>query len=116
MFQIHLREAPGDIMVFLPGQDDIESLQAMLERKAKLLPKKALGLKVCPLFAALPPSQQLAAFAPAPTGTRRNTTESNTQSWGWQLGALPVGFGVGVGGVRCVSRWRELASEFGCGG
>lgn len=33
-------------MVFLPGQDDIESLQSLLERKAKLLPTTALGLKV----------------------------------------------------------------------
>ena len=29
--QIHSSEAPGGVLVFLPGQEDIESLQALLE-------------------------------------------------------------------------------------
>ncbi|CBZ55512.1 putative pre-mRNA splicing factor RNA helicase [Neospora caninum Liverpool] len=41
VLQIHTRYPPGDILVFLPGQEDIESLQSLLEGKRDLL-RKAL--------------------------------------------------------------------------
>lgn len=110
MAQIHLKEAPGDIMVFLPGQDDIESLQALLMRKAKLLPSTALGLKVCPLFAALPPSQQLEAFAPAPDGSY--DANSLPPALPHACEGVPVSHGVPQAAGRCccaqTSRKRPL--------
>ncbi|PFH33564.1 helicase [Besnoitia besnoiti] len=39
--QIHTRYPPGDILVFLPGQEDIEGLHSILEEKRELL-RKAL--------------------------------------------------------------------------
>ncbi|EPT25604.1 helicase [Toxoplasma gondii ME49] len=41
VLQIHTQYPPGDILVFLPGQEDIESLQTILEGKQELL-RKAL--------------------------------------------------------------------------
>ena len=38
---------PGDILVFLTGQEEIESLSLLLQDKLKLLPKDALTLLVC---------------------------------------------------------------------
>lgn len=38
---------PGDILVFLTGQEEIESLSLLLQEKLKLLPKDADPLLVC---------------------------------------------------------------------
>jgi ATP-dependent RNA helicase DHX33 len=37
-FQIHTDQPPGDVLIFLPGQDDIESLQKSIQVFAKQLP------------------------------------------------------------------------------
>lgn len=80
----------GDILVFLPGQEDIEDLAALLKTATPAAdasapaPAPATGgvpskfaLRVCPLFAALSPEAQLAAFEPAPIGTRKVILSTN---------------------------------------
>lgn len=47
MLQLHLDMPPGDILVFLTGQEEIESLSLLLQEKLKLLPKDADPLLVC---------------------------------------------------------------------
>lgn len=37
-FQIHTDQPPGDVLIFLPGQEDIESLQASIKLYANQLP------------------------------------------------------------------------------
>jgi ATP-dependent RNA helicase DHX33 len=37
-FQIHTDQPPGDVLIFLPGQEDIESLQKAIQIFAKQLP------------------------------------------------------------------------------
>lgn len=39
--QIHLEEPKGDILVFLTGREDIESLEELLEEKRKRFPPEA---------------------------------------------------------------------------
>ena len=51
-----------DILVFLTGQEEIESMQRILERCRTTMPSSCLDLQVCTLFAALPTEQQRAAF------------------------------------------------------
>lgn len=41
VLQLHLDMPPGDILVFLTGQEEIESLALLLQEKIKLLPKDA---------------------------------------------------------------------------
>lgn len=56
-------EPPGDVLVFLTGQEEIESLARLLAERAAALPGGGQGgaeLRVLPLFAALPPEQQIA--------------------------------------------------------
>ncbi|CAK9042973.1 ATP-dependent RNA helicase DHX8 (DEAH box protein 8) (RNA helicase HRH1) [Durusdinium trenchii] len=79
VLQVHLseRENKGDVLVFLTGQEEIESCAELLEEKAQLLPPNALKLQVCPLFAALPAHKQLAVFAPAPPGSRKVVLATN---------------------------------------
>lgn len=58
----------GDILVFLPGQEDIEDLQELLLNKkeeiANEFPEKKIEFKILPLFSSLPSDQQMKIFRP----------------------------------------------------
>ncbi|KAG1149758.1 hypothetical protein G6F37_009873 [Rhizopus arrhizus] len=77
IFQIHVNNPKGDILVFLPGQDAIESLTALVNEYSSQLRPHQQKLLVCPLFAALPPSQQQKVFNPAPANTRKVILATN---------------------------------------
>ncbi|KAF7890329.1 hypothetical protein EAF00_008644 [Botryotinia globosa] len=62
---IHVTEPlPGDILVFLVGQEEIEYMQTRLEALAESLSKEVPRIKVIPLYGALPPDAQQLAFDP----------------------------------------------------
>ncbi|KAI7878861.1 P-loop containing nucleoside triphosphate hydrolase protein [Lichtheimia hyalospora FSU 10163] len=77
IFQIHTKSPPGDILVFLPGQDAIESLSSLVNEYSSQLRPRQQKLMSCPLFAALPPSQQQKVFDPAPANTRKVILATN---------------------------------------
>ena len=59
----------GDILVFLPGQEDIEDLQELLKAKKEEINTELknygnMEFKVLPLFGSLPSNQQLKIFRP----------------------------------------------------
>ena len=59
----------GDILVFLPGQEDIEDLQELLKAKKEEINTELknygnIDFKVLPLFGSLPSNQQLKIFRP----------------------------------------------------
>ena len=57
-----MEEAAGDVLVFLTGQDEIESMERLLrDRAAGLPPSKLCGLRltVVPIYASMPPEQQM---------------------------------------------------------
>lgn len=78
IFQIHCKEAmPGDVLVFLTGQETIQSLQKLVEEYAENLTRDFPRLLVLPLFAALPQSAQQRIFQPAPPNTRKVILSTN---------------------------------------
>ncbi|KAL1936911.1 hypothetical protein VTO73DRAFT_4239 [Trametes versicolor] len=70
-------QTQGDVLIFLPGQEDIESLDKSIQLYANQLPKDAAGVLICPMYAALPPSQQAKIFSPAPPGMRKCILATN---------------------------------------
>lgn len=80
--QIHLFEGPGDILVFLCGEDEIETA---CERLASGMGMAAAGLEgaenrpfeVLPLYSSLPPQAQRKVFRPVPEGTRKIVVATN---------------------------------------
>jgi ATP-dependent RNA helicase DHR2 len=65
IFKIHTQEPlPGDILAFLTGQEEIETLQKLVEQFAESLEKALPKIKVLPLYGHLSVEQQQAAFAP----------------------------------------------------
>ena len=71
------RPLPGDILVFLTGQDEIESMAKVLMENAKSQPKGSPKLLVCTLYGALAAEQQLEVFNSAPAGYRKVILSTN---------------------------------------
>lgn len=59
-------ERDGDILVFLTGREEIESMTSLLQQCQLLFPPNWREMVVCPLFAALPTKQQQRAFTETP--------------------------------------------------
>ncbi|KAK5172731.1 Salivary acidic proline-rich phosphoprotein 1/2 [Saxophila tyrrhenica] len=78
IFKIHCGEPmPGDILVFMTGQETIQSLQKLLEELAENLTRDYPKLLVLPLFAALSQPAQQRIFEPAPPNTRKVILSTN---------------------------------------
>ena len=73
VMSIHREEAPGDVLVFLTGEEEIEDACRtirMVEQDLCNQDPTVGPLLVVPLYSSLPPVQQLRIFDPAPTSRR----------------------------------------------
>ena len=78
IFQIHYKEPlPGNILVFLTGQETIESLEKLVQEYSLGLGPEVPKLLVLPLFAALPQAAQQKVFQPTPPKTRKIILATN---------------------------------------
>ncbi|KAL1810558.1 hypothetical protein ACET3Z_027548 [Daucus carota] len=79
ILHIHVTESPGDgdILVFLTGQEEIESAEEILKQRTKSLGTKIAELIICPIYANLPTEQQAKIFEPAPEGARKVVLATN---------------------------------------
>ncbi|KAJ8358062.1 hypothetical protein AAFF_G00040170 [Aldrovandia affinis] len=78
IFQIHQEAPPShDILVFLTGQEEIEALARTCRDISKHLPENCGPMTVIPLYASLPPAQQLRVFQPTPKGCRKVILSTN---------------------------------------
>ncbi|XP_059166175.1 ATP-dependent RNA helicase DHX33-like isoform X2 [Physella acuta] len=77
LFQIH-KEAPAgeDVLIFLTGQEEIESAVRTITDLARDL-KDVPQLTVLPLYAALPSQVQIKVFAKTPPGHRKVVVATN---------------------------------------
>ena len=64
--QIHQLEAPGDILVFLTGEAEIEDCCTQLREAASSFPVSVGEMVVYPLYSSLPPAAQKKIFSAAP--------------------------------------------------
>lgn len=60
--QLNMSEQEGDVLCFLPGQEEIDNCVSILNNLAPELPKDAPFIVALPLYAALSPGQQLKIF------------------------------------------------------
>lgn len=78
IFQIHMKEPlPGDILVFLTGQETVESLEQLVNEYATNMDPNLPKVLALPLFAALPQAAQQKVFLPAPPRTRKVVLATN---------------------------------------
>lgn len=75
--QIHLHEPKGDILVFLTGQEEIDTACEQISQRMKALGDEVPPLIVLSLYSAKPTDQQTEIFDPAPEGTRKCIVATN---------------------------------------
>lgn len=83
---VHKGSGPGDVLVFLTGEEEIEEACGMLAEMWEEESKRSIRgtdttnperLLICPLYAGLPPRVQQVAFQPPPRNTRKVIFASN---------------------------------------
>lgn len=78
VFQIHLKEnVPGDILVFLTGQEEIETMEETLNDACHKLGDLIKNMIVAPIYANMPPKLQQRIFEPTPPHSRKVILATN---------------------------------------
>ena len=77
VMQIHLTEPKGDILLFLTGQEEIDTSCEILFERMKALGPNVPELLILPVYAQLPPEMQSRIFEPAPEGSRKVVIATN---------------------------------------
>ncbi|KAK4158589.1 hypothetical protein C8A00DRAFT_10780 [Chaetomidium leptoderma] len=77
VMQIHLSEPMGDILVFLTGQEEIDTACEILFERMKALGPGVPDLIILPVYSALPSEMQSKIFEPAPAGSRKVVVATN---------------------------------------
>ncbi|XP_035826324.1 pre-mRNA-splicing factor ATP-dependent RNA helicase PRP16 [Aplysia californica] len=74
--QVHLGGLPGDLLIFMPGQEDIEvTCELVTERLGEL--DEAPPLAILPIYSQLPSDLQAKIFQKAPDGIRKCVVATN---------------------------------------
>ena len=77
VMNVHRREPPGDILLFLTGQAEIDTVRQLLFERAEALGSKVSKLITLPIYSALPSEVQSRVFEPTPPGTRKVVIATN---------------------------------------
>jgi pre-mRNA-splicing factor ATP-dependent RNA helicase DHX16 len=77
IFQIHVTQPAGDVLVFLTGQEEIEACMEMISERVRSLGKKISELIVLPIYSNLPSDMQIKIFEPTPPGARKVVLATN---------------------------------------
>ncbi|XP_078434276.1 RNA helicase family protein isoform X2 [Wolffia australiana] len=78
VLDIHTKEQPGDILIFMTGKDDIEKMIKKLEERIMELEEgSCMDAVVLPLHGSLPPEMQVRVFSPPPPNCRRIIVATN---------------------------------------
>ncbi|KAF2973401.1 hypothetical protein GQX73_g141 [Xylaria multiplex] len=77
IMQIHLTEPSGDILLFLTGQEEIDTSCEILYERMKALGPNVPELIICPIYSSLPTEVQSRVFDPAPPGARKVVIATN---------------------------------------
>lgn len=59
IMEIHECEGPGDILAFMTGQDEVDSVVSKLESRAQELRGKRMDLLALPMYGGLPYADQM---------------------------------------------------------
>ncbi|KAF2121705.1 P-loop containing nucleoside triphosphate hydrolase protein [Lophiotrema nucula] len=77
VMDIHNNEPDGDVLLFLPGREDIDDAIDMIADRITDLAPGTQRLQPLPLYAGLPSDQQLYVFQAAPENTRKAIVSTN---------------------------------------
>jgi len=75
--QVHVTQPLGDILIFLTGQEEIESAEESLRQRTRGLGNKIGELVICPIYSTLPSDMQAKIFEPTVKGARKIVLATN---------------------------------------
>ena len=71
VLQLHIMQPSGDILVFLTGQEEVDTAAEVLATKARALGSKIRELVICRIYSTLPSDMQEKIFEPTPPNGRK---------------------------------------------
>lgn len=77
ILQIHATQPLGDILVFLTGQEEIETCNEILQDRVRRLGSKIKELIILPVYSNLPTDMQTKIFLPTPPNARKVVLATN---------------------------------------
>ncbi|XP_066907511.1 pre-mRNA-splicing factor ATP-dependent RNA helicase DHX16 isoform X1 [Halyomorpha halys] len=77
ILQIHATQPLGDILVFLTGQEEIETCQEILQDRVRRLGSRIKELLILPVYSNLPSDMQAKIFQPTPPNARKVVLATN---------------------------------------
>ncbi|KZV91608.1 P-loop containing nucleoside triphosphate hydrolase protein [Exidia glandulosa HHB12029] len=77
VWEIHLQQQPGDILVFLTGREEIDRCMEELAELIPSQPRLAIRMSLLPLHAGLPSDDQLKIFEPSNPSLRKVVVSTN---------------------------------------
>ncbi|ODQ67463.1 P-loop containing nucleoside triphosphate hydrolase protein, partial [Nadsonia fulvescens var. elongata DSM 6958] len=104
VIQINSSEPTGDILVFLPGQEEIDKSVDMINELALQLSKNAPLLVALPLYASLPPAKQQQVFEKLPPRRRKVIFATNVAETSLTISGVKY---VVDTGLRKVKVWKH---------
>lgn len=77
ILQIHITQEPGDVLVFLTGQEEIDSAVEMLQQRTRDLGTRVGEMIILPIYSVLPTEMQARIFEKTPPGARKVVLATN---------------------------------------
>lgn len=77
VIDIHTKETEGDVLIFLTGREEIETVIGMIADRAGSLRPRAPSIQALPLYAGLSMEQQMYIFEPLAANTRKVIAATN---------------------------------------
>jgi len=77
ILQIHVTQPLGDILVFLTGQEEIETCNELLQERLRRLGARINELIILPVYSNLPTDMQAKIFEPTPPNSRKVNENKN---------------------------------------
>ncbi|XP_066305529.1 probable pre-mRNA-splicing factor ATP-dependent RNA helicase DEAH9 [Miscanthus floridulus] len=107
---IHEKEPPGDMLVFLTGQDDIEAAVKLLNEEIQHLGRHYLDLLILPLYSGLPRGDQDLIFAPTSKGKRKVVLSTNIAETSLTLEGVVYVVDSGFSKQKCYNPISDIES------
>ncbi|XP_067128593.1 probable ATP-dependent RNA helicase DHX35 [Centruroides vittatus] len=110
--KIHYSEEKGDILIFLTGQEEVESAVTLLIEHAKEIKQKQNHNKifVLPMYGALPASDQMKVFQSTPNNVRKIVVATNIAEASLTINGIVFVIDCGFVKLRCYNPYTNTDS------
>ncbi|XP_027769173.1 pre-mRNA-splicing factor ATP-dependent RNA helicase DEAH1-like [Solanum pennellii] len=101
--QIHATQpqGDGDILIFLTGQEEIETAENIINRRIRALGTKMAEFITCPIYANLPTELQAKIFEPTPKGARKVVLATNIAETSLTIDGIKYVIDTGFCKINC---------------